>query len=212
MNVRIDAPGGQDQPFTGDHFGRNADDHAGRDAGHHIRIARFANSGNEPILDADVGLINSRVIDDQRIGDNAVERVGLSDSRRLPHSLPNRFSPAELTLVAVHREVILDLQYEGCVAQAQFIAGRWAIDVGVGVTGNCVGHSRPWVNGLLRSTLLTRRWRGGNWLQWMTGVLSPAPTHRSSLPNPSANTRSTAAARPSSLTGPFARLLPPRIT
>ena len=34
------AAGGDDQPLAGDRLGRDADDHARRDAGHHVRVAR----------------------------------------------------------------------------------------------------------------------------------------------------------------------------
>ena len=44
VNVRIDAAGRDDFSFAGDDFRSRADDHSGRDAAHHVRIARFADS------------------------------------------------------------------------------------------------------------------------------------------------------------------------
>ena len=65
MNVRVDAAGGQDEPFAGDRLGRDADDEVGRDAGHDVGIARLADAGDSPVLHADVGLVDAGPVDDR---------------------------------------------------------------------------------------------------------------------------------------------------
>ena len=42
MHVRINAAGGDDFSFAGDHFGARADDHSGRHAAHDVGIAGLA--------------------------------------------------------------------------------------------------------------------------------------------------------------------------
>ena len=42
MDVRVDAARREDEAFAGDGFGRDADDHARRDAGHHVGVAGLA--------------------------------------------------------------------------------------------------------------------------------------------------------------------------
>ena len=54
----------------------------GRHAGHHVRVAGLADAGDAAVLDADVGLVDAGPVDDQRVGDDAVERLGVGDARR----------------------------------------------------------------------------------------------------------------------------------
>ena len=74
MDVRVDTAGGKNQAFAGDDFRGHANDHAGRYAGHDMRISRFSDGGNQAVLDADVGLVDAGVIDDHRVGDDAIQR------------------------------------------------------------------------------------------------------------------------------------------
>ena len=53
----------------------------GRHAGHHRRVAGLADAGDAAALDADVGLADAGPVDDQRVGDDAVERLGVGDAR-----------------------------------------------------------------------------------------------------------------------------------
>ena len=48
----------------------------GGDAGHHVGVAGLADAGDAAALDADVGLADAGPVDDERVGDDAVERVG----------------------------------------------------------------------------------------------------------------------------------------
>ena len=107
MDVAVDAAGGGDQAFAGDGLGTGADDdvHAWLDVG----IAGLADAGDAPVLDADVGLDDAPVIDDQCIGDHGIDRtLGLSPLR-LAHAVADHLAAAEFHFLAIKRMVALDL-------------------------------------------------------------------------------------------------------
>ena len=131
VDVSVDAAGGEDQPLAGDGLGRHADDHPGGHAGHHVRIAGLADAGDAAVLDPDVRLADAGPVDDQRVGDHAVERPLLADAGRLPHAVPQDLAAAELALVAVGRRVGFDFGDQPGVAEAHPVAGGRAVDVGV---------------------------------------------------------------------------------
>ena len=61
------------------------------DAGHHIGVAGLADAGDAAVLDADVGLADAGPVDDQRVGDDAVERA--RRRRRRPPAPCRRAAP-----------------------------------------------------------------------------------------------------------------------
>ena len=73
MDVGVEAAGGDDLALAGDDLGAGADDdgHARLDVG----IAGLADRGDAAVLDADVGLDDAPVIEDQRVGDDGVDRA-----------------------------------------------------------------------------------------------------------------------------------------
>ncbi len=71
MDVRVEAAGGEDLALAGDRLGARADDDV--DAGLDVRIAGLADAGDPAVLDADVGLDDAPVVDDQRVGDDRVD-------------------------------------------------------------------------------------------------------------------------------------------
>ena len=80
------------------------------DARHHIGIARFADAGDEAVFDADIGFVDAGAIDDERVGDDAIERVVVADAGGLAHAFANDFAAAEFAFVAVNGEIVFDLQ------------------------------------------------------------------------------------------------------
>ncbi|MNY40015.1 hypothetical protein D3C86_1747300 [compost metagenome] len=74
MDVGVDAASGEDHAFTGDHFSAGADRDG--DAGLDVRVAGLADAGDAPVLEADVGLDDAPVIDDQCVGDQGVDHFG----------------------------------------------------------------------------------------------------------------------------------------
>src|SRR5579872_4084542 len=99
MNVRVDAAGGQNQPFTGDDVGSNSDHQERIDVVHDVWIASFADGADQSVFDTDVGLDDAPVVDDQRVGDDHVGNV--SGGRGLSHTVSDCFAATELDLVAV---------------------------------------------------------------------------------------------------------------
>ncbi len=115
---------------------------SGGHAGHHVGIAGLADAGDAPALDADVRLADAGPVDDERVGDDAVERAASSETpARLAHAVAQHLAAAELALVAVDGGVVLDLRDEIGVAEAHAIAGRRAVDVGVVASIDSMTHS-----------------------------------------------------------------------
>ena len=71
VDMRVDAAGGQDAALAGDRLGAGADDDV--DAGLHVRVAGLADGGDAAVLDADIGLDDAPVVEDQRVGDHRVD-------------------------------------------------------------------------------------------------------------------------------------------
>src|SRR4051812_30664767 len=70
MNVRIHSAGGDDLALARDDFRPRPNDD--RYTRLYVGIARLADGGNEPVPDRDVGLDDSPVIEDQRIGNDRI--------------------------------------------------------------------------------------------------------------------------------------------
>ena len=84
VHVRVDAARRDDFSFARDYLRARAYDHAGRDAGHHVRIAGLADSDDAVAANADVGFEDAGVVDDNGVGDDEVERaVGQHGGRRI---------------------------------------------------------------------------------------------------------------------------------
>src|SRR5277367_1436316 len=114
MDVAIHAAGGEDQIFSGNHFGGGADDQVGIDSFHRVWISGFADFHDAVVLDADVGFHDAPVIEYYSVGDDEVQRAvfALSGSARaLTHAVANYFAAAESDLVAVVRVIFFDFDY-----------------------------------------------------------------------------------------------------
>ncbi len=73
VNVGINPAGGDDVAFTGDDLGTRTDDDI--NTGLHIRVSGLADPGNAAIANANIGLDDAGVIQDQRIGDHGIHRT-----------------------------------------------------------------------------------------------------------------------------------------
>ena len=73
VDVGVDAAGGDDLALAGDGLGAGADDDV--DAGLDVGVAGLADGGDAAVLDADVGLDDAPVVEDQRVGDDGVDRA-----------------------------------------------------------------------------------------------------------------------------------------
>src|SRR5215470_1258916 len=103
----VNATRGDNVTFASDHLGCRTDNQG--DIRLHIRIASLADGGNTTVLDADIGLHNSPVIENERIGDDRINRALAAGALRLTHPVANDFPASKLQLLAIDREVLLDL-------------------------------------------------------------------------------------------------------
>src|SRR5258706_16389437 len=140
MDMHVDAPGSDNIAFAGDHLGSRSDDYVYIRL--HIGITGFSYGGDTPVLDPDVGLHNSPVIQNERVGDDRIGRALAAGALRLTHAIANDFPAAKLHFLAIGREVLLDLYYEVGVREAYLVADRWAKHLRIGSTAHRVGHSR----------------------------------------------------------------------
>ena len=83
-----------DQALARDDLGARADDHPG--AGLDIGVAGLADPGDAAVFDADVGLDDARAVEDQRVGDDGIDRLGHPE---LAWPMPSRITlpPPNLT-------------------------------------------------------------------------------------------------------------------
>ena len=137
VDVRVNAARRQDQALRRDGLGCCADDHAGGHAGHHIRVARLSDPGDAPVLHTDVGFVDARPINDQRVRDHEIQRAILSGARGLAHAVAKHLASTEFALVSVRRVVALHLGDQIGVGEAHAIAGRRTIDVDVMPAAAC---------------------------------------------------------------------------
>jgi hypothetical protein len=102
VDVAVDAAGGDDHAFAGDDLGARADDDV--HARLHVGVAGLADGGDAAALDADVGLDDAPVVDDQGVGDDHVVRFVLAravDDLALAHAVADGLAAAELDFFAI---------------------------------------------------------------------------------------------------------------
>jgi hypothetical protein len=132
VDVAVDAARCHDAPLGGNHLRGRSHDHAGTHARHDVGIPRLAHARDAAVFDADVRLHDAPVIEDQRIGDDEIEHaLGRRGPGRLAHAVADHLAAAELHLVAIGREVALDLDHEIGVGEPDSIADGGAVEIRV---------------------------------------------------------------------------------
>ena len=99
MDVGVEAAGGEDLAFARDHLGAGAD-HDG-DVRLDVGIAGLADGGDAAVLEADIGFDDAPMVEDQRIGDDGVDRALPVGDLALAHAVADHLAAAELHLLAV---------------------------------------------------------------------------------------------------------------
>eukprot|EP00976_Prorocentrum_cordatum_P007400 147611-Prorocentrum_minimum.AAC.2 len=117
MHMRVEPPGGQNEPLPPYSLRVHPHHHARGDALHTVRVARLPDADDVGALEANVRLVDAGVVYDQRVGDHHVQGTVRAHSCRLPHALAQGLPAAELALVAVRAQVLLHLQHEGRVSK-----------------------------------------------------------------------------------------------
>ncbi len=129
MDVAVKPARGQDAPFTGDSLGAGANDNI--DTWLRVRVARLSDLENAPVFQADIGLEDTAVIDNQRVGDHGVSGSSRTGGLGLPHAIADHFSATEFDLFAVGREIIFHLDDQIGIGQSQAIPGGGAEHGGI---------------------------------------------------------------------------------
>src|SRR5262249_14477528 len=119
-DMRVDAARRDDLAFARDRLGAGADHVI--DLGLDVGIARLADADDAAVLQADVGLHDAPVVDDQRIGDHGVDRALRARALALAHAVADHLAAAELHLLAVDGVVLLDLDEEIGVGKPHLVA------------------------------------------------------------------------------------------
>ena len=94
------AAGGEDLAVAGEHLGARADDEVRVDAVHGVGVAGLAERDDPPVADADVGLDDAPVVEDDRAGDDQVGGALGPGRPALAHRLADHLAAAEHRLVA----------------------------------------------------------------------------------------------------------------
>ncbi len=130
MNVGVEAAGADDLAFASDDLGAGTDDDG--DARLDVGVAGLADGRDAAVLQADVGLHDAPVIEDERVGDDGVHRALPVGQLRLPHAVADHLAAAELHLLAVDGEVLLHLDDEIRVGKPHLVTGGRPEHVGIG--------------------------------------------------------------------------------
>ena len=139
VDVRVDAAGRDDQAFAGDDLGGAADGQG--DAGLDVRVARLADAEDQAIFQADIGFHDAPVVEDDGIRDDGIHHLGRA-ALRLAHAVADHLAAAEFHFFAVDRIVMLDLDEQFRVGQADAVALGGAEHFGIRAAGNA-GHLNP---------------------------------------------------------------------
>jgi hypothetical protein len=129
VDMRVETACGDDLAFARDHLGAGADDDV--DTGLDVGIACLADRGDAPASEPDIGLHDSPMVEDEGVGDHRVDRAFGARRLRLAHAVADHLAAAELHLLAIGGEILLDLDDELRVGEADAVAGRGTEHLGV---------------------------------------------------------------------------------
>ena len=138
VDVAVKATRGQDFALTRNRLGRRSDDDI--DTRLRIGIAGFADLLDAPVFEPHVRLIDTRVVYDERVGDNGVHRTACPRDLRLPHPVSDDLASAELHLFAISGVVSLDFDEEFGVCKTHLVARGGAKHGSITGSGDGCGH------------------------------------------------------------------------
>ena len=88
--------------------------------------------GDAAVLEADIGLDDAPVIEDERVGDDGVDGALGAALLALAHAVANHLAAAELHLLAIDRAILLDLDEELGIGEPHPVADGRTEHVGIG--------------------------------------------------------------------------------
>ena len=95
-------------------------------------FAGLADAGDAAAADADVGLEDARVVENDGVDDDGIEGTFGARALALPHAVADHLAAAELDLLAIDRVVFLDLDDRFGVGKPQPVARRRPEHRGIG--------------------------------------------------------------------------------
>ena len=138
VHVGVDGSRREDVALAGDGLGAGAHHDVHTRLG--VGVPGFADRHDAAIAQADIGLHDPPPIEDQGVGDHRVHRPVGAGGLGLTHPIADHLAAAELHLIAVNGEILLHLEDQLGVGEAQAVAGGGAVGLGVGAAGDAVGH------------------------------------------------------------------------
>ena len=105
MDVCIDASGGKNLSFAGNHLGSRTNKDGNTIL--NIGIACFADGLNPAFFDGNICFDNAPVVQNQCVSNHQIRCIGTTELT-LPHSIPNDFTTTKLNLVTIAGIVFLD--------------------------------------------------------------------------------------------------------
>src|SRR5262245_21392164 len=145
MDMDVDPPGRDDLAFSNDDLRSWSNNY-----GHFwldVRITCFTYSGDPSVLDTEIGLDNSPVVENERISDYRVDCSFVTRTLRLPHAVANNFPAAELRLFTIRCTVLFYFDNEIRICKAHLIADCWAKHLRISVSFHCLWHLRYLIAG-----------------------------------------------------------------
>ena len=100
VDVAVDAAGGEDLAVARQHLGAGPDDQVRVDAVHRVGVAGLAERDDPAVADADVGLDDAPVVEDDGAGDDQVGSALGAGRPALAHRLADHLAAAEHRLLA----------------------------------------------------------------------------------------------------------------
>jgi hypothetical protein len=139
MDVYIDAARRDNLSLAGDRFRPRSDDNIYIRL--YIRISCLADRRNMTIFNADICFYDSPVVEDQRVGNDGINRSLRSGPLRLAHAVAHNLPAPELHLLAIDREVLFYLDDQVGIGETHLVANSRAKHLRVRGAIHCVGHS-----------------------------------------------------------------------
>ena len=132
VDMCVQAACGKDEPLAGQGLGARANGHARGDAVHDVGVAGMADADDVAALNADVGLVDTRVVEHECVGDYQVQiAVGAGGGDGLAHAVAQRLAAAKLGLLAIGGQVALHLDDQVGIGQTNLVSDGGSVHGGV---------------------------------------------------------------------------------
>ena len=140
MNVRVDAARSHDHALAGDHLGPGP--HHNVDPRLDVWITSLANLEKQSILDANVGLDDAPVVDNQGVGHDGIDTIR-SQPLALSHAIANDLASTKLDLFTIDREILFHMHPEIGIREADAISCGGAKHVDIRTPGYLIHRVTP---------------------------------------------------------------------